>query len=62
MPPSTRESADTDHVNNEKATIVRHDGVSDVVELSPAERARLLRKVDCHLLPLVSLLYLLCFL
>jgi hypothetical protein len=49
---STRASVDTDPVNNEK----------DIVELSPAERARLLRKLDWHLLPLVSLLYLLAFL
>ena len=31
-------------------------------ELSPAERARILRKLDVHLLPFVSLLYLLSFL
>ncbi|KAN0091268.1 Major facilitator superfamily domain containing protein [Tylopilus felleus] len=35
---------------------------SDIVELGPAERARLLRKLDLHVLPIVSLLYLLCFL
>ncbi|KAF8134535.1 major facilitator superfamily domain-containing protein [Boletus edulis] len=35
---------------------------NEVEELSPAERARLLRKLDWHLLPPVSLLYLLCFL
>ena len=52
MPLSARESVETDPVNNEK----------DTVELSPAERARLLRKLDWHLLPLVSLLYLLSFL
>ena len=49
---STRASVDTDPINSEK----------DIVELSPAERARLLRKLDWHLLPLVSLLYLLSFL
>ena len=43
-----RASGDTDPVNN--------------VELSRAERTRLLRKLDRHLLPLVSLLYLLSFL
>ena len=45
---------------NVRFTLV--EGDSDVLELSPAERARLLRKLDWHLLPLVSLLYLLCFL
>ena len=61
MPPSTRASVDTGPVKYEKdVTLV--DGASDAVELSPAERARLLRKVDWHLLPLVSLLYFLCFL
>ena len=49
---STRASVDTDPINNEKG----------IVQLSPAERARLLRKLDWHLLPLVSLLYLLSFL
>jgi len=62
IPPlSTRASVDTKPVNNEK-DVVAVDGASDVVELSPAERARLLRKLDWHLLPLVSLLYLLSFL
>jgi hypothetical protein len=64
MPLSTTRSAlnvaDTD-LNNEKE-VAAVDGASDVVELSPAERARLLRKLDLHLLPLVSLLYLLSFL
>jgi hypothetical protein len=31
-------------------------------ELNPGERARILRKLDWHLLPFVSLLYLLSFL
>jgi hypothetical protein len=31
-------------------------------ELDPAERARILRKIDWHLLPFVTLFYLLCFL
>ena len=61
MPPSARASVDTDVVNNEKDVAVV-DGVINAVELSPAERARLLRKVDRHLLPLASLLYLLSFL
>ena len=61
MSPSTRESVDTDPTNNEKNVAVI-DGASDVVELNPAERAKLLRKLDWHLLPLVSLLYLLSFL
>ena len=58
MSPSTRESVDTDPTNSEKNVAVI-DGASDVVELNPAERAKLLRKLDWHLLPLVSLLYLL---
>lgn len=61
MPPSTRASVDTGSANHEKDFAVV-DGAKDVVELSPAERARLLRKIDWHLLPLVSLLYLLSFL
>ena len=61
MSPSTRESVDTDPTNSEKNVAVI-DGASDVVELNPAERAKLLRKLDWHLLPLVSLLYLLSFL
>lgn len=59
--PSTRESVDADAVNNEKDFAVVDDA-KDVVGLSPVERARLLRKIDWHLLPLVSLLYLLSFL
>ncbi|KAI9571127.1 major facilitator superfamily domain-containing protein [Boletus coccyginus] len=58
---SIRASVDTDPVNNEKGVILAN-GASDVVELSLGERARLLRKLDWHLLPLVSLLYLLSFL
>ena len=62
MPLSTRAPsvADTD-LNNEK-DVPAVDGAGDVVELSPAERAKLLRKLDLHLLPLLSLLYLLAFL
>ncbi|KAL4074089.1 major facilitator superfamily domain-containing protein [Scleroderma yunnanense] len=45
-----RDSADTES-HNEKD-----------VELNPKERARILRKLDIHLLPFVSLLYLLSFL
>jgi len=58
---STRASVDTDPVNNEKDVTLANDS-GDVVELSLAERGRLLRKLDWHLLPLVSLLYLLSFL
>ncbi|KAF8557618.1 MFS general substrate transporter [Imleria badia] len=61
MSPSVRASVDTDPVNNEK-NIAVVDGASDVVELSRAEHAKLLRKLDWHLLPFVSLLYLLSFL
>ncbi|KAN0091265.1 Major facilitator superfamily domain containing protein [Tylopilus felleus] len=54
MSPSTRASIETDPVNNEKNATVG--------DVERAERARLLRKLDRHLLPLVSLLYLLSFL
>lgn len=58
MSPSTA-SVDTEPVNKEKEV---NDAGDHVVELGPTERARLLRKLDWHLLPLVSLLYLLSFL
>lgn len=59
---STTTLVDTDStINNEKDVTFVED-VSDVVELDPAERVRLLRKVDRKILPVVSLLYLLCFL
>lgn len=58
---STTTLVDTDTINDEKDVTFVED-VSDVVELHPAERARLLRKVDWQVLPVVSLLYLLCFL
>ncbi|KAG8214045.1 DNA topoisomerase [Butyriboletus roseoflavus] len=61
MPPSTKESVDADAINNEKDFAVVDDA-KDVVGLSSVERARLLRKIDWYLLPLVSLLYLLSFL
>lgn len=61
MPSSTTTCVDTDTLNNDKdVDFVEH--ADDVVGLDPAERSRLLRKLDWHLLPLVSLLYLLCFL
>ncbi|KAF8843024.1 MFS general substrate transporter [Paxillus ammoniavirescens] len=56
MPPSSKLSA-----NNEK-DIVEFISAQDGVEFGPAERARTLRKLDWHLLPFVSLLYLLSFL
>lgn len=62
MFPSTRTSVDTVAFNDEKGVVVVRDEVSYVLELSPAERTRLLRKIDLHLLPLVSLLYFLSFL
>ncbi|KAF8444766.1 major facilitator superfamily domain-containing protein [Boletus edulis BED1] len=59
MPPSTSANAKTDLDNIEKDV----DPVHDVsLELNLAERTRLLRKLDRHLLPLVTLLYLLSFL
>ena len=60
MLPSTVASANKDPINDEK--VAASDGVKEVLELSPTERARLLRKLDWHLLPLVSFLYLLSFL
>ncbi|KAI9462068.1 MFS general substrate transporter [Boletus coccyginus] len=59
LPLSTRASADRNPVNNER-NVATVDGA--IGEHSPAECARLLRKLDRHLLPLVSLLYLLSFL
>ncbi|KAF8134538.1 major facilitator superfamily domain-containing protein [Boletus edulis] len=58
-----KESVDTERANIEKVAAAEL-AVDErgVVELSPAERARLLHKIDWHLLPLVSLLYLLSFL
>ena len=59
---STTTLVDTDStINNEKDVTFVED-VSDVVGLDPTERVRLLRKVDRKILPVVSLLYLLCFL
>lgn len=52
---------DLDHNDNEK-DVSLVDGASDIVELGPTARARLLRKLDWHILPLVSLLCLLSFL
>ncbi|KAI9570109.1 major facilitator superfamily domain-containing protein [Boletus coccyginus] len=51
--------ADRNPVNNER-DVATVDGATG--QLSPAERARLLRKLDRHLLPPVSLLYFLSFL
>jgi len=61
IPLSTRTSADRDPVNNENNVAIVDDATS-TGELSPAERARLLRKLDRHILPLLSLLYFLSFL
>lgn len=58
-PSSTRVHADT--TNNEKDDPLVY-GSSNVMELSSVERARLLRKLDWHLLPQVTLLYFLSFL
>ena len=61
MSSSTTASIDTDSDNDGKQ-IAAVDDASSVMELSPTERARLLRKLDRHLLPFVSLLYFLSFL
>lgn len=61
MPSLTRVGVDLDHNDNEK-DVSLVDGASDIVELGPTARARLLRKLDWHILPLVSLLCLLSFL
>jgi len=57
---SSTASTNKDPIDDEKAVV--SDGAREVLEFSPTERARLLRKLDWHLLPLVSLLYLLSFL
>ncbi|KAH7888879.1 major facilitator superfamily domain-containing protein [Phlebopus sp. FC_14] len=55
MASSPKVSVDTEASRNEKEIV-------DAAQLSPAERSRILRKLDWHLLPFVSLLYLLSFL
>ncbi|KAI9571124.1 major facilitator superfamily domain-containing protein [Boletus coccyginus] len=59
LPLSTRASADRNPVNNERDVATVEGAAGGLI---PAERARLLRKLDRHLLPLVSLLYFLSFL
>ena len=66
MPSSARTNGSVDSAaysslhKEDNATLF--DGGDQVVGLDSVECARLLRKLDWHLLPLVSLLYLLCFL
>jgi len=59
MTQSTRASLYKDSMPEAKLYQVEK---SIVEELDPGERARILRKLDWHLLPFVSLLYLLSFL
>lgn len=59
MPPLTQVGVDICHGDKDVSIV---DGTSDIGELDPADRARLLRKLDWHILPLVTLLYLLSFL
>lgn len=47
---------------NKKALIEVPDNAQDAVDLNTEVHAKVLRKLDWHLLPLVSLLYLLSFL
>ena len=51
-----------DIINNEKAAIKALDDIMDTLDLSAKEHARILRKLDWHILPIISLLYLLAFL
>ena len=50
---------DTESINNEKPVIKVLDDVTDTLDLSAKEHARILRKLDWHILPLISLLCLL---
>jgi hypothetical protein len=59
MTQSTRASLCKDSMPEAK---LYQEEKSIVEELDPGERARILRKLDWHLLPFVSLLYLLSFL
>jgi sugar phosphate permease len=60
IPLSPQSNSMTEASHDEKSRIDHVDGV--VMEFGPAERARILRKLDWHILPVVSLLYLLSFL
>ncbi|KIJ68120.1 hypothetical protein HYDPIDRAFT_173800 [Hydnomerulius pinastri MD-312] len=59
MSPSPKVSVDQETSPDEKGV---YDSVEEDVGVAPVERARILRKLDWHLLPFVSLLYLLSFL
>ncbi|KIJ13996.1 hypothetical protein PAXINDRAFT_13119 [Paxillus involutus ATCC 200175] len=59
MSPSPKISVDTEPPHNSEKDV---GGARNGVEFGPTERARLLRKLDWHLLPLVTLLFLLSFL
>lgn len=50
-----------DIIEKEKPVEVLDD-VMDTLDHDPQERARILRKLDWHILPLISALYLLSFL
>lgn len=51
-----------DVINDKEASIKVLDGARDAIDLSAEEHPGVLRKLDWHILPVVSLLYLLSFL
>jgi len=57
--PASRPSVSREHENSSDKGEVEEGGI---LKIDPAERQRILRKLDWHLLPLVSTLYLLSFL
>lgn len=52
---------DTTIVDDKKIAINVPINALDAMDLSTKERTRILRKLDWHILPLISLLYLLSF-
>lgn len=51
-----------DIINDKKATIKTSGDVWEAIDLSAKEHTRILRKMDWHILPFISVLYLLSFL
>ena len=64
QPPSDdlKVGIDIDVIDNRKAAIEVPGDARDTVDIDTKVHARVLRKLDWHLLPLVSLLYFLSFL
>ena len=60
--PDLKGGIDTGAIETKNAAIEGPGGTGDTMDLNTQVHARVLRKLDWHLLPLVSLLYLLSFL